>query len=429
MGTTSSQPSSSSSPPKRRSRPRNNAMDNPRRNPAPNADASTVTRPGKRKRRSTARADGPSHAQEDLKRQKVDQDDSKAHKMLARQHRLAHPPDTRTEGAFTLDEAEIVRASIQTYMDAQDLDVYEMVSLIQFTRPSSSTTPHPEIASKAASSNAFWKDMYDSLPDRTTTNIQRYVRRRYHMLKKSGGRWEPDEDNTLKDLNTKFPNQWKKIAQIMGDRSADDVRERWKNYLQNGDSRNTSHWTDDEENLLRQTVSHILAGSSELHWEAVSQQMGGIRSRLQCSVKWKQLQERDAANATKGSRRRLKSQKAAKSSTSSEATDTAPLLPVDAMGWGDLFDVLSDASDERWPTVADILWEDFGEQYFSPAVRKYAFELLAEQGEGQGTKTEICAGMLDYLEDHCPAEHKEQRYHPDGPYTWPRDKADGPFQS
>ncbi|KAF2269131.1 hypothetical protein CC78DRAFT_303926 [Lojkania enalia] len=243
-------------------------------------------------------------------RVRTDADPCDAEKMLNKHHRLGNPPDLRKSGPFTKDEEEIVRATIQAHKSSNGLNINELVDLIQYTRPATTDNLVAD-APYIAASRAFWKELYEHLPDRSTTNIQRFVRRRYHNFKKGGGMWDEEEDNMLKELFREHPNKWKTISQIMGTRAENDIRDRWKNYLQYGNERNTSRWSEDEEQALRRAVTDAIEMTKKkrleacepvenidlmqyVHWTAVSKQMGGMRTRLQCSVKWKQMQKRDS---------------------------------------------------------------------------------------------------------------------------------------
>jgi hypothetical protein len=241
-----------------------------------------------------------------------------AHFELANERLLNDPLELRKAGEFSEDEEELLRRYIASYKLKNDISVPELVALIQFTRPHQYETSDSSVELRAqkihvAHIMTFWKGLYKVLPVRTsdkkksgTTSIQRHVRRRYHNSKRSGG-WTAEEDDILKALFDTYPRQWKKISEIMADRSATDCRDRWRDYVQYGENRNVKMWCPEEVERLESAVRDVIKGVKEesgegglseldesitvdISWQAVSQKMGGTRSRLQCSKKWKQMQ-------------------------------------------------------------------------------------------------------------------------------------------
>jgi hypothetical protein len=241
-----------------------------------------------------------------------------AHFELANERLLNDPLELRKAGEFSKDEEELLRRYIASYKLKNDISVPELVALIQFTRPHQYDTSDSYVELRAqkihvAHIMTFWKGLYKVLPMRTsdkkksgTTSIQRHVRRRYHNSKRSGG-WTAEEDDILKALFDTYPRQWKKISEIMANRSATDCRDRWRDYVQYGENRNVKMWCPEEverlESAVRDVIKEVKEESGEgglsevdesttvdISWQAVSQKMGGTRSRLQCSKKWKQMQ-------------------------------------------------------------------------------------------------------------------------------------------
>ncbi|KAF2274793.1 uncharacterized protein EI97DRAFT_89301 [Westerdykella ornata] len=236
---------------------------------------------------------------------------------LQHRHKLHRPYDVRPSGEFSDDERELIRRKIRQYQQAHGLSVADLVALIQFTKPYRSSTQqqgNPQVeARQIAMSTRFWAHVYDALPERKnnkamsgTTGIQRFVRRKYHSFKGSGG-WTEEEDELLAQLQEAHPNSWKLISQTMGDRDPTACRDRWRNYLQYGERRATHTWSEEEMDMLESAVETVIsiakqeradAGqeplpeytSRHINWKAVAQRVGS-RSRLQCLMKWKSLQE------------------------------------------------------------------------------------------------------------------------------------------
>ncbi|KAF2477745.1 uncharacterized protein BDR25DRAFT_3494 [Lindgomyces ingoldianus] len=239
-----------------------------------------------------------------------------AEKALQDTRDLGSPPDLRSRGEYTSDEQELLRRAITAYMKRFQLDTEELVATLEYTIPTKYSEErdddHDEERRKKAHIRAFWKEMHDILPARTSTSVQRFVRRRYNGYKNAAGRWTQKEDDLLKSFEESFPKQWTKISKLLGTRSAGDCYDRWRNYIQYGENLKTSRWTQDEEEMLRQAVSdvvdlltyeHASEGKTlrgydvmnDINWHTVSQKMGATRSRLQCLSKWKQLQTKEGA--------------------------------------------------------------------------------------------------------------------------------------
>lgn len=72
----------------------------------------------------------------------------------------------------------------------------------------------------------------------------------------SHNKFTPEDDERLKQLVLQFGTmEWRQISRLMGDRSARQCRDRWKNYL--NPSVNNAPWTEYEDNLLDQKVAEL----------------------------------------------------------------------------------------------------------------------------------------------------------------------------
>ena len=173
--------------------------------------------------------------------------------------------------------------------------------------------------------NKFWSEICELLPGRGRQAIQKFCRRQFHNYGKRGV-WKEDEDEMLRQAVAEKGTRWKVVSEML-DRHPEDVRDRWRNYLYNAEKRNTKEWTDVEVRALCKAVGECIwlmreerrqrrewemehqgfvldldedAETAELegliHWQVVSERMGGARSRLQCSMKWKQLKNAGRAD-------------------------------------------------------------------------------------------------------------------------------------
>ncbi|KAF2195019.1 hypothetical protein K469DRAFT_2361 [Zopfia rhizophila CBS 207.26] len=235
------------------------------------------------------------------------------------------PPVLRKSGAFSQDEKRILDRAIRAYQQRNGLEEEELVDLIQYTVPNTFTENrevNPDIeAQKNATVREFWNEIRKELPDRNSTSIHRFARRNYHKYRNRGGKWVDEEDELLKSLYEQHPNQWKKISQQMNNaRSPEDIRDRWRNYLQYGDARSSDRWSELEENRLVNAVQELAekltqeratAGKpmygydamTDINWHDVSVAMGGTRSRLQCLYKWRQMEDKATKPYRKGKAR------------------------------------------------------------------------------------------------------------------------------
>ncbi|KAH0559898.1 hypothetical protein GP486_003581 [Trichoglossum hirsutum] len=160
----------------------------------------------------------------------------------------------------------------------------------------------------------FWDQVSAILPYRPRQSIYKYCRRQFHNFPKRG-QWTPEEDEELAVATKEHPQQWKIVGSLLN-RMPEDCRDRWRNYLKCGEARKRDVWTEQEENQLRQHVREVIAllgrekapdasasrenvlsdeevdrKASLVNWTVISEKMGGTRSRIQCSYKWKKLQK------------------------------------------------------------------------------------------------------------------------------------------
>lgn len=159
----------------------------------------------------------------------------------------------------------------------------------------------------------FWNEVSEVLPSRTRHALQRVCRRRFHNFTKRGT-WTAEEDQELREAHNEHGNSWKVIGEQI-ERLAEDCRDRWRNYLKESEFRNRDEWTENEVDLLKVAVAESMDAMRKanrerkkrlaakgrtigqqnmeekdvINWVIVSEKLGGARSRLQCSYKWKTL--------------------------------------------------------------------------------------------------------------------------------------------
>ncbi|RMZ72034.1 hypothetical protein GMOD_00007023 [Pyrenophora seminiperda CCB06] len=280
-----------------------------------NRKRKTKTRPSNA---SVKEADTPGITPKRKRRRSGKFDGTPAENALHTIRDLNQPPVLRRYGEFTEDEEELIRRAIVDYQQRNDLDVSELVHIIQWCRhdPSLYREDHSYRMSNWSSqdrddsreSQGFWEEIEHINMQRPLEERKKYIRRVYHCFK--SGSWSEEEDEQLRKLVAEHPSQWKVVSIKLGTRSMQDCQNRWRDYLEYGENRNTSRWKPEEEELLVRAVNTVAQRdedlraatgkpridpytSRDIHWPQVSHEMGDIRSRIQASVKWSKLLKRE----------------------------------------------------------------------------------------------------------------------------------------
>ncbi|KAJ9648852.1 hypothetical protein H2199_000765 [Coniosporium tulheliwenetii] len=216
--------------------------------------------------------------------------------------RVPPPPGMPTSGAFEKPEVARIAQAVEAYCFNHSLSQNEFNDMVQ-----SGTVKDFE---------EMWGEICAAVPYRTRQSVHRFCKRRYHNAKR--GKWDPDEDDTLRKAYELKPDRWKEIGAMVG-RLPDDCRDRWRDYVMVSGVKNRDYWTEEEKNTLIRTVEDCLLAmekakeeqaqdnpqtavtpkkgkaddpEANLNWIVVSQKMGGTRSRIQCMAKWRQLIKR-----------------------------------------------------------------------------------------------------------------------------------------
>lgn len=377
---------------------------------------------------------------------------------LAIEHTLSDPPDLREHGEFTPDEAELLRQQIKHYMYSWSLSVHDLVNMIQWTKPyaegGKANGTNQQEAQQFAAVTKFWAEVYDTLPKRKnykakggTTAIQRFVRRKYHNFSKGSGGWTDEEDAELAQLYTQFPNSWKRIAEALGDRSESACRDRWRNYVRYGDSRNTAAWSDLELEKLTRSIDAVIEAdkndrikdgrqqidqytSRDINWKFVSDKVG-TRSRLQCQMKWRAMQnrpdkekkKRERSEAADGEKKAPKAKVKVKKETAPPAAiPKAKASPgFEKMRGGDKLDIILALSECAPETEENIDWKEVKEKEEgsrggpSPWSRKDRQAVLKELCDAVGEQDDFSSTLNEialHLQEEYGAEGLEEHYDP-----------------
>lgn len=358
----------------------------------------------------------------------------------------AAPQVEKKSGLWSAEEKERLDAAITAYGNRHDLSKMDLVRLIQYTIPTvysdtrgiEFSVEHEAAAKRAV--REFWAEIHQEFPERTTTSINRIARRRWHNYEQRGGNWTADDDNLLAELNKLHPSQWKIISVSMK-RSPEDCRDRWRNYLQYGEERNTHHWEDYEVTRLNQAVSECVArlledrrqsnGSVDdydpyfdLDWHAVSQKAGGTRSRLQCLAKWKALQEAaekvdadaDASGTPASSAKRKRSSSKAPARKKKPVPRQKKAKTDRRMLAGDKLQLIADITNANVAEEENIPWDDITlanpDSTWTSEERKEAFEMLVNEVGRRPSLDATLTAILDTFQE-MDGDEMEQYYVPE----------------
>lgn len=206
----------------------------------------------------------------------------------------------KDEGRFTKFEQHFLSQAIKEYCDAHNIE---------------NETANDYVCGKARAGNIpadFWDEVCKALPLRTKNSIQRAAKRVFRNGQKKG-QWTAEEETALAEAYGRNPDQWAKVCEEVPGRSAEQCRDRWRNYTQNNKTLTRGPWTDTEEAQFVQICKEMLSRAradqeahrrakrlvpeqfimlDHLNFTTISTMMHGSRSRLHCRNKWHKLKKR-----------------------------------------------------------------------------------------------------------------------------------------
>lgn len=183
------------------------------------------------------------------------------------------------KGIYSKVEQETIDTIVQRYCKENCLagSDFAQLSRTQSTRNSVTQGLIPMICEK--------------LEGRPLVSVWQFIRRAYNPQSRAG-RWTQEEEEALLEAYRKHGSHWTLISQAIG-RSADDCKDRWRNHTRVKQTQKSGDWSKEEEDQLIQVMrkakpDFLNSKDSEPDglWTWVSEQMGGVRSRAQCRVKW-----------------------------------------------------------------------------------------------------------------------------------------------
>ncbi|TKA83100.1 hypothetical protein B0A55_00864 [Friedmanniomyces simplex] len=152
-------------------------------------------------------------------------------------------------------------------------------------------------------------ELKNALPNRTTAAIRKFCQRRY--FPKTSGPWTKEEDEMLLRAHAEHGDRWMSVSDLVGGRTGQQCRDRYRDHLQYGEEKETGPWSQDEEAKLVRVVSECVEQIRQANidkgdlvneveeleklvaWNVVSDKFGGQRSRKRCMEKWQQLRRKN----------------------------------------------------------------------------------------------------------------------------------------
>ncbi|KAL8928527.1 MAG: hypothetical protein Q9208_001761 [Pyrenodesmia sp. 3 TL-2023] len=334
-------------------------------------------------------------------------------------------------GMFTDAEIELLDTFRERYCEENNESRLRFNELIQ-----TNIRRHPEVT-------RLFLAIHDLIPYRTRQSVIRFCRRHFHNFSVRGS-WTEADDDLLRDAIAKKGTAWKAVGEMI-DRFPEDCRDRYRNYLVNGEKRKTDSWSLEEiRNLVRavdfcmrmlreqrvqareERYNGLEMPESEtesdqeiqdmklINWQVVSDLMGGTRSRLQCSYKWGHLKNEDREKYRREIQRIEKglSPRTEKVISGSWRLKRA-VKKLRNMKTGDKYEFLQAFADCGAATEKDIRWTTLGStafrQRWSTMDFRAALEIFKTQVPGSDSKsyqevvnrvlTRLLAEEFDRLED------------------------------
>ncbi|KAH8914953.1 hypothetical protein BT69DRAFT_1289468 [Atractiella rhizophila] len=191
------------------------------------------------------------------------------------------------KGKFTHDEELKIKSSLDSYMSKHGLD-FEGLREKVFSGRTRNADP----------SSSFWSEIADSVEGRPLISVYQHVRRMCHPLSHQGA-WTAEQDAMLLEAVEELGTKWEKVSARV-ERMAQDCRDRYRNYLKNGELKNRGAWSKEETQKLKEAVESVCRNLgrkkgdySDIPWTAVSEKMEWVRTRAQCRIKWQDSVEKE----------------------------------------------------------------------------------------------------------------------------------------
>ncbi|KAL9581700.1 MAG: hypothetical protein Q9212_003739 [Teloschistes hypoglaucus] len=281
------------------------------------------------------------------------------------------------DGMFSDDEVAKLEAFRDRYCKEEDITKHRFNELIQSKMRGSHET------------HQLFTLLYEQMPYRKHPSIARYCRRQFHNFP-ARGVWTDADDEDLRHAVALKGKSWIAVGAILG-RLDEDCRDRYRNYHMNAEQKSREAWTHDEVCRLAQAVKDCMQLLREekiqakeqkyrgrevpesepesdqdaqdakfINWQAVSERMGGTRSRLQCSYKWSHLKDSDRRYYFRTLRQIAKGKGVRKTAEKESWRIQRAYKKLKNMRPGDKYDFLQAFADCNAPTEHTITWKSLG---------------------------------------------------------------------
>lgn len=139
----------------------------------------------------------------------------------------------------------------------------------------------PPSAVKTNMNDLDWQERID-LVRKSTTTVKHLAKPRAQRRASVGGKWTPDEDNSLRGIvETYGAKNWKQIAKLLGPTRTDvQCLHRWNKVLKPGLHKGS--WSPDEDEIVRKMVAENIG---DVKWSAIAAKLPG-RIGKQCRERW-----------------------------------------------------------------------------------------------------------------------------------------------
>ncbi|KAK3669636.1 hypothetical protein LTR78_010511 [Recurvomyces mirabilis] len=285
----------------------------------------------------------------------------------------------------------------------------------------------------------FKVELAAALPKRTSRALRKFAMRRYRP--KKDGAFDKEEDERLVNAVAEYGQHWQDVADIVGDRTADQCRDRYRLILQYGDDRAVGPWSQEEEATLVTIVHEVMEQIRQanidkgdivnedsevqrmINWETVATKMSSRRSRKRCSEKWTQLVARNHGQLPIAQTATAAAQAPIAEYDGHSKKQRAVNKKYDMFAIGDVYDVLEEiasALEDRSKvyshesTVWAIITSKNQESRFTGPLRRKAYhdalETYGQKGKisKQTTIAGKAAAMIAYLDGYAKRKKIEQ---------------------
>jgi hypothetical protein len=166
------------------------------------------------------------------------------------------------KGKYTEQEFQLLDSAISGFQNTHSLSREDLAKLISGQPNESDDTQ--------ARAKGLWDAVSDALPHRPRQSLQKCARRRYHTGRR--GKFTKEEDEAIIESHELYKNHkdvWVKVGQAVN-RSAPDVRDRYRNNLIRPDKQRKDVWDGEEEALFINLFESQLETARKAHEEKVA---------------------------------------------------------------------------------------------------------------------------------------------------------------